>query len=57
MATSQLVTRSAHHTVMSSLGQFVTSQLVSHVFFTESTRHNAVIHDGQRHTILGDFRV
>ena len=52
----QLVTWSARHTVMSSLGELVTSQLVSHVFFTESTRHNAVIYDGQRHTILGDFR-
>jgi len=56
-ATSQLVTRLARHTVVSSLGQLVTSQLVSHVFFTESTGHNAIIHDGQRHVILGDFRV
>jgi len=49
--------QSTRHTVMSSLCQLLTSQLVSHVFFTESTRHNAVIHDGQRDTILGDFRV
>ena len=31
--------QSTRHTVMSSLGQLVTSQLVSHVFFTESTCH------------------
>ena len=55
-ATSQLVTQSARHAVMSSLCQLVTSQIVSHVFFSESTRHNAVIHDGQRHTIFGDFK-
>ena len=57
LATSQLVTRSAHHMVMSSLCQLVTSQIVSYVFFTESAFHNAVIHDGQRHAILGDFKV
>jgi len=35
-ATSQLVTRSSHHKVMSSLGQLVTSQLVTGAFFSQS---------------------
>ena len=39
-ATNQLVTGSSRHTVMSSHGQLVTSQLVTHTrLITQSTRH------------------
>jgi len=46
-AISQLVTRSSRHTVMLSLGQLVTGQLVTCVFFS----HGQVVTWSSRHKL------
>jgi len=47
-ATSQLVTRSSRHTVMSSLGQLVTGQLITDAFFSQSH----LVTRSSRHTVI-----
>jgi len=48
LATSQLITWSSRHTVMSSLGQLVTSQLITSAFFSQSQ----LVTRSSRHTVI-----